>query len=460
MKINHILLAVLAMLCASCGEDRRKEYAERTAPDRWIEQEMRNMYYWYADMPEKNKLNYFTAPDEFFKKLLSKKDGKNSVAYSRIEQKTVADTRSSNSASYGFEYGIATSQTERTERYLLVMYTLPNSPATDAGLVRGDWIFKINGEAITEKNLAELLSGDAIELEVGYLDEELLPVPNEEPVQLAAAREVEDDPIHYVDIFEVGGKKVAYLVYNSFTSGRDESDADDVAYLSRLADLSNTFKSAGVNEFILDLRYNPGGELNRPVPLICSMLAPRAVMGSLMGYVEYNDKNIQRDWQLTFNEEHLMGGSNLGLLRTFIITTAATASASEAVINFLTPHMEVILVGAKSEGKNVGSQKIEDERYDWVMHPIVCKLYNALDESDYENGFSPRYEVSETSHLSGFLPFGNPNETLLSTVLSIISGEYSPEGGDTRSTATGKKIEMTGSSLARKSLPGAIIIGR
>lgn len=473
MKINYILLIILSAILISCAEDRRKEYAiERTDPNNWMYTEMSDLYYWYEDIPESSELNYYMLPNLFFPKLLSSKDGKSSNPYSRIVEKNATETRitlSSIERSYGFEYGVVKHSVSKLAA-LLVLYTTENSPAANAGLSRGDLIMKIGETFVTDKNYNTLLSGEALSLGIGYFDEEEGKQKVTETKQLSSKVEIEKNPIYYSDVIQIAGKTVGYLVYNSFTSGKDENNTNDIVYLQQLAALSNEYKNAGVNEFILDLRYNPGGELNRPVPLLCTMLAPASAMESLMGYLSYNDKNQHKNWEINFSANHLMGGSNLDLQRVFILTTNNTASASEAVINFLKPYMEVVLIGTTTVGKNVGSEKIESDEYSWILHPIVCKLHNSEDFSEYSSGFTPDFIINETSDMSKFLPFGDPNEALLSAALGVIDGSYPPEEEPDEETEEGTEeentrskkhqsavYELTGSSLERKSLPGCII---
>ena len=469
MKINYILIITLSAILISCGEDRRKEYAaERTDPNNWMYTEMSDLYYWFEDIPESSELNYYMMPNLFFPKLLSGKDGKSSRPYSRIVDKTTEETRVTSGSierSYGFEYGIVKHSVSNLAA-LLVLYTTENSPAAEAGLTRGDLIMKIGDTYVTDRNYTTLLTGEALSLGMGYFDDEEGKQIITETKQLSRKTEIEKNPVYYSAIYQRAGKTVGYLVYNSFTSGKNENDLNDIVYLQQLVALSNEYKSAGVNEFILDLRYNLGGELNRPVPLLCTMLAPASVMGSQMGYLSYNSNNQDKNWEINFSTNHLMGGANLDLQRVFILTTNNTASASEAVINFLKPHMEVILIGTTTEGKNVGSEKIENSKYPWVLHPIVCKLHNSEDFSEYSSGFTPDFTINETSDMSKFLPFGDTNEALLSAALGVIDGSYPPEEEpeeeteeeNTRSKRRLSGYELTGNSLERKSLPGFIVI--
>lgn len=90
------------------------------------------------------------------------------------------------------------------------------------------------------------------------------------------------------------------------------------------------------------------------------------------------------------------------------------------------------------------------------MQPIVCKLYNAEDKSDYEDGMTVNYELDEGSiqNMDSFLELGDTNELLLNAALSIIDGNYKTSALSRSSWPTFRKA---GSSLDRKASNGVII---
>ena len=60
------------------------------------------------------------------------------------------------------------------------------------------------------------------------------------------------------------------------------------------------------------------------------------------------------------------------------------------------------------------------EEYDWLLHPITLRIYNADHEADYANGFEPDVKIEELVIGNDLLPFGDTNERLLSEALSRI----------------------------------------
>lgn len=451
MKAKYVLIcmAVLTILPAvvcSCGVDRWAAYAERTKTDRWIDDTMRTWYYWYRDMPDENHVNYFVPPFEFFESVLSPKDGKGGYAYSTIDSLETG-TRSIpyTDYSYGFQFTTNRVESNDTALYAHILYVAKGSPADEAGLQRGDWIMEMDGEVITQDNYAALLGSRSMQLTVGYYDAANdTVIAYEEPMPIAQARAVNDNPVHHLSVFDMGnGKPIGYLVYNHFTPGMTDGGQE---YDNALREAFRQFAAYSMDDFILDLRYNNGGSLSS-AQLLCAMLAPASALGQELGYLEFNDRFAERKQPFSLNQELIGQGANLNLSHLYVLTSDQTASASEMVINCLMPYMDVTLIGARTEGKNVGSTTFTNQELGIEMHPIVCTIYNAKGQSDYENGFQPNLTVYENTDLSRFLPFGNPNEALLNAALGLIYNNSAAPQAETKSRM---KVSVTSNSIARR----------
>lgn len=280
MKARNILILILGTLIlpiylTSCGVDRWKEYAGQTQTDRWIDDTMRVWYYWVDAIPHTNDLNYFQAPFTFFASLKSEED-----KFSTIDSLvSVTTTRSIpyTDYSYGFQFTTNQIEVEGEENAIVaqILYVADGSPASEIGLKRGDWIMKMDGNFITEQNYKKLYGSSAMELTVGYYDvEKNAIVAYDKPRQIASARPVNDNPVHYKNVYTSGSKKIGYLVYNHFSSGPTDNSNE---YDNDLRSAFQYFASQQVNEFILDLRYNNGGLLSC-AELLCTMLAPSSAL--------------------------------------------------------------------------------------------------------------------------------------------------------------------------------------
>lgn len=491
MKLTRcVYLFIACLIMGACKDDENgTKKTDRPETQAWIEDTMREHYYWYGEIPATKTLNYESDEKTFFRSLLSTKDGRiingTQHPYSYIENKT-KNTRSTIQEDYSYGIEFTGLYANDTDIYVLILYVVPGSPADEAGLTRGDWIIKINDSYITSTTTyATLSGGPAIKLTAARWIPTIGWTDKRESLQMASARAVVDDPVYASAVIQRGSKKVGYLLYNHFTPGKDDNDQ---TYDNKLRTVSADFKTKGVDEVVLDLRYNNGGALSSAI-VLCAILAPEAKLGGRLGYLKYNDKQKSPNKYFEFTANDLNpGGKNLNLNRLYVLTSSSTASSSEMIINSLSPFMDVIVIGDQTVGKNVGSVTYpsESDPYPygtttWSMHPIVCQISNTNGFTDYSSGFVPGtynssnpgtpasagvyvdegfdFEIKDGKKyavLTETLPLGSENERMLNVALRIIDGTY------TRSVATvssgGKTYtKIPGSSIDRRASNGVII---
>ena len=379
-----LLLGVLALTSLfSCGVDRWPEYYKWTGRDLWIDSVMREEYLWFEDIPDSKNVNYFLDPEAFLKSIRSSLD----KDYSSVDTLYATPT-----PSYGFDYSLYRISGNDTAYNALITYVIPESPASEVGLKRGEWIMQINDDYITKKTEKLLTEGENQKLLLGkYVSavndegEDESKIESYRDVVLPAARPVEDVAIPAYDVYSSGSINVGYLAYNSFNK-EDNSE---------LLQLSQFFKDKDITDLVIDLRYNAGGEMEC-VQLLADILVPADKLNSPFASLEYSQKRKYKDHELTLDSKLLQGGVNLNLSKVYVLTSSTTAAASEMLINCLRPYMTVITV--------------------------VCQVFNSEGEADYTKGFTPNYAVSELSDFAKVLPLGDPNEALFSAAIGIIDG--------------------------------------
>jgi C-terminal processing protease CtpA/Prc len=275
------------------------------------------------------------------------------------------------------------------------------SPADDAKLQRGDRVLAINNKTIDEIEAQDLWAtvlgpeeeGVDVTMKIERLGGAVEDIAMEKRVY-------EFETTHTHRVFSHAGKTVGYLLFDRFLS---TSGAELEAVFA-------SFKQAGVDELVLDLRYNGGGLIDVAHHL-GSLIAANPSEGELFTRVLHNDKHP--DW----NKDQLFikQKNGLDLQRIFIIATGATASSSELLINGLFPHIEVRLIGEATYGKPVGSGAWTD--CDLVIRPISFRLANAEGRADYFNGLSPDCFAEDDIDL----PLGDETEASLAEALHFMS---------------------------------------
>lgn len=454
----------------SCGVDRWPEYAHMTALDTWMYDIMQQNYLWYQDLPSYDDVNLFQEPATFLSKVKSKND-----SYSFVD--SVMETPL---PTYGFDYSLVRSADIDTAYNALITYVIPGSPAAEAGLERGNWIMKVDTSYISKKYETQLLQGtEARDLVMGVWKKVPVEpeegegktkadteegeeteyvykiVPNGKTLKLPAARSVEDNPVHKYTVLpaEENGQeiKVGYLMYNSFTAG---TKAEPEKYNNELRQVSQEFKTAGVKYVILDLRYNAGGSLDC-VQLLGTILTSEVRLNEPMAYLEYNDKNRDKDATIHFDSEILKSGVNLDLPALLAITSSTTAGAPEMLIRSLSlkDSYPVVTIGGVTKGQNVATEQFINEEFLWSINPVVCTVY----DSNYDTGgaISPATDlkINETTiggvtNYSEFLPFGDPNERMLKVAIGVIEGTYPPKKDEETEETTKAQFKIEKSVIS------------
>ena len=302
-----------------------------------------------------------------------------------------------------------------------VRYVVPGSPAESAGLERGMIFTSIDGNAFTpQTNFGQLLSPNSYTIGLAeFQDNELVNL--DQQVSLNKIQ-LTENPIHEHKVLDVDGQKVGYLMYNNFRT----------PFNSELNGVFANFKSEGVSELILDLRYNSGGSIETCKDL--SSMITGQFNGQVFAQQLFND-NFESE-NLIFDSEISSGETinNLNLTRVFVLTSGASASASELLINALNPYIDVVQIGTRTEGKFEGSATLYDSpdftrndvslEHTYAIQPLILKTANKEGFTDFFDGLTPDIEQQEIFQNLGVI--GNPNETLLNRALQVISPGFEP----------------------------------
>ncbi|MCT4630735.1 S41 family peptidase [Winogradskyella sp.] len=328
--------------------------------------------------------------------------------------------------SNGLEFRLYFVPGSDTEVYGAITLVLNNSVAEDLGLVRGQIFRAVDGTNLNENNFRTLLNQTSYTLNFADYNTNGTPESTDDSVTLNGESTsltkvaYTENPVHIAEVLEVSGTKIAYLMYNGFTSTFD----------SELNNAFAQFQSQGAEELVLDLRYNGGGSIQTAVHL-ASMITGQ-YNGQVFSKLFYNNnqQSQNRDYEFTSTLSNNSAINSLNLNRVYVLTSSSSASASELVINSLNPYsIDVVHIGDNTRGKTQSNRLVFDSPdfggnnvnagHNYALIPLTANSTNVNDELVPSDGLTPDLELLESPFNLGVL--GSESEPLLAAALQEIT---------------------------------------
>ena len=390
MRVTLVLLgAALSLLLPSVAQAQSgPRNCTRTSQNLFVRDVLDEYYLWYRELPRVNPSNY-ASPEAYLE----------AVRYRPLDSTfSYITSRAANDAFYGESQFVGFGfSTQTGEVDLNILQVFPDSPASEAGMARGDRIFEINGRSV-----ADLIRTGAIGSAFGASAEGVsaaVGVRSRQGVErrfTMTKRVVTIPTVSLTRTFQVDGRTVGYLLFRNFVN--PSYAALDEAFAA--------LREAKATELVVDLRYNGGGLVDVAVHL-GSLVGGTFTQGRVFAEYRHNDRNPELDETLRFESP----AQALGLSRLVVITTRSSASASELVINSLRPHLPVVVIGDTTFGKPVGQYGFDF--CDKVLAPVSFSLVNADGQGDYFGGIAPTCAAADdTEHDLGFADEASLREAL------------------------------------------------
>ena len=283
----------------------------------------------------------------------------------------------------------------------------PGSPADVAGLRRGYALTSLNGVPVAQVAAQNLWNAEfgadvpGVQMSVGYsgaaavagnvtLTKSVVTVP----------------PVYDARVIYFEGTAVGYVSFTMFSDLT--ATAVDEAF--------SRFQRAGIQDLIVDLRYNSGGLLN-PAAYIAGRITDDHAAGAVFNRYRHNAAHHWLDGLIRFSAT---GPATSGG-RVIFITTGSTASASESLINGLKPFMDVALVGSKTHGKPAGMYGC------YFCGNVIAAIAFELENANGQGGYYGGIGVTCAADDGLTVPLGDPAESSLKAALYYaINGSCPP----------------------------------
>jgi carboxyl-terminal processing protease len=267
---------------------------------------------------------------------------------------------------------------------LYVRYLEPAGPAARAGIQRGEQIVSLNGRTSAELIAADNGKGDFTVLVPDAAGDRLDVVvrngAGDRTVRLAATTfsltPVQNEQV----VFSQNRQRIGYVFIKDMISQVG----------SPLASVMTSFRTQGIQQLVLDLRYNGGGLVSMGAT-VASYGAGNRGSGQVYTKLLYNDKQSGSNQNFNFSNP----GAWAGFSKVYVLAGERTCSASEQVINGLRGvGVDAVLIGDVTCGKPVGFLP-RDSGCGTTYSIVNFEGVNARNEGRYFNGLTPTCAVAE-----------------------------------------------------------------
>ena len=365
----------------------------------WLRSWSNNTYLWYDEIIDRDPGRY-DDPLDYFDLLRTTARTASGAPRDRFHftydtDVWIALSQSGESAGYGASWTIIS---RSPPREAAIAYTDPGTPATDAGLRRGARIVSVDGidfvNADGEENVDSInaalypeSAGETHTFEFRDVGEQTT-----RTVELTSEI-ITSTPVQHVGTeTSPAGATVGYMLFNDHIRTAEAA----------LIEAVRTFDSVpgGIDDLIVDMRYNGGGFLYIGSELAYMIAGQAATAGQVYERLEFNDKHPETNpvtgrplspipfYDSAETATGLQRLPALNLRRVLILTGRNTCSASESVINGLRGiDIEVILIGDTTCGKPYGFYATDNCGTSYFT--IQFRGVNAKGYGDYGDGFVP-----------------------------------------------------------------------
>ncbi len=410
----------------------------------WLRSWSNHTYLWYDEIEDRDP-GLYDDPLEYFDLLKTTRltpsgTPRDRVHYTYDTAEWHALSQAGEAAGYGATWSVIA---RAPPRETAVAYTDPNTPASEAGIRRGARIVSIDGIDFVHANdrgSVELFN-DAL-----YPDSagethlfEFRDVGSETTRTVVLTSEIiASTPVQHVStVTSPAGATVGYMLFNDHLRTAEAG----------LIDAFRTFGDVpgGIEDLVIDMRYNSGGYLYIASQLGYMIAGEAATAGQVFERLIFNDKHPETNpvtgaplQPIPFYGETVADPSGLplpalDLRRVILLTGPNTCSAGESLINALRGiDIEVILIGEPTCGKPYGFYPADN--CGTTYFTIQYRGVNADGFGDYVDGFVP---VEGATGTGFYVPgcraaddfrhaLGDPAEGRLATALSYRDSSACP----------------------------------
>ena len=257
---------------------------------------------------------------------------------------------------------------------ILIEEVYENSPAWELGLGRSDRILAVDGRSVNRENCLLSITSLAGE-ENTRVELTVLKASDGSTVDLSLVRRRIDFRAVYSEI--LSGQNIGLIRVRNFNQNVDRDFRDAIVHL----------QNAKVDALIIDVRNNPGGQIDVMCPML-SMLLPQDT--PLITLRDRNGKEYQRT----------STGSDGFDLPMIVLINEGSRSAAEFFAAALHEYDRAKLVGDPTLGKGYAQETVPMEKYKSAIILSIREYFTPHGRSLSGVGLTPDYPVSLSGDVS------------------------------------------------------------
>lgn len=409
---------------------------------KWLRAYFDEAYLWRDEVPRVDPAGYtgsntYAAMDGYFEALKTPqltdsgaRRDKFSFTYPTAEWKALSESAVEAGYGIGWNWGRST-----PPRRIRIAFVEPGTAAANAGLQRGDELVSVDGtsaDTSSDAGLDTLYAG--IYPAVGTTHAFVFQRGGATLSRSLTSANVTMSPVPQASVLSLpNGARAGYLLFNDHNLPAE----------GQLISAVNNFRTQGVSELVLDLRYNGGGYLFIASELATMIAGTTRTAGQAFETLRYSAKRSSENETEFFRTTSCIAVNGfctssaplptLNLSRVYVLVQSGTCSASEAVINGLRGiNVEVVLIGGTTCGKPYGF--VGKDNCGVSYFPMEFVGVNAKGFGDYSDGFVPgtgptaRYIPGCTVADDLDRPLGDTQEAMLAAALTHAATGQCPIG--------------------------------
>ncbi len=296
-----------------------------------------------------------------------------------------------NEANSGEYCGIGVVVRKNDDGNLLVVEPYEGSPGKEAGIRKNDVIISVNGEAIADEDISDIVA--RIKGKEGTT------------VDVGIKREGVDDTINMtITRRKVEVKTVEYkMVENSI--GYISIDEFDKVTAQQFKKGYDELKSQGMKGLIVDIRSNPGGLLSTVIDMLDEILPDGLILYTEDKYgkrVEYNGTN-----------------PNVADVPIAVLVDGGSASASEIFAGAIQDYGIGTIIGTQTFGKGIvqETRRMSDGS---AIKFTISKYYTPKAQDIHGRGITPDVVVELSEEFKNLTEYDEGKDNQLQTAISVL----------------------------------------